>query len=144
MARTQQQDILWIERFFSVVQSSVLAQQTADLSHHVPWNSHLSSCLRSILWADWLIGPRAVVFNPHFQRFFSSEAIDLELGGVQFWPAVPALLLLDSFVPTEQVQILAQATAHCSVVWVLRQDQQSVTAASDLISLSSFQSTWQA
>ena len=42
--------------------------------------------------------------------------------GVQYWPAVPALLLvlLDSFAPTERAQILAQAATHCSVVWVLR------------------------
>ena len=53
---------------------------------------------------------------------------------------VPALLLLHLFVPTERAQILAQAAAHCSVVWVLRQDQQSVTAASDLISFRRFQS----
>ena len=79
------------------------------------------------------------MFNPHFQHCFSPEAMDMELGGVQFRPAVPARLLLDSFAPTEQAQILAQAAAHCSVVWVTP-DQQSVTAASDLISLRCFQS----
>ena len=104
----------------SAVQSTCFAQQTANLSHHVSWSRHLLSCLRRILGADLLIGARAVVFNPHFQHFFSPEAIDLELGGVQFWPAVPVLLLLDSFLLTERAQILAQAAAHCSVVWVLR------------------------
>ena len=72
------------ERFLSAVQSSCFAQQTADLSHHVPWSSHLLSCLRRILGADLLIGAQAVVFNPHFQLFFSPEANDLELGGVKF------------------------------------------------------------
>ena len=115
------------ERFLSAVQSSCLAQQTADLSHHVPWSRRLLSCLRRLIGADLLIGARAVAFNPHFQHFVSPDAIDMELGGVQSWPAVPALLLQDSFEPTERAQILAQAAIHCSVVWVLRQDQQSVT-----------------
>ena len=93
------------------------------IKSHVRWSRHLLSYLR-VLGADLLIGTRAMVFNPHFQHFFSPEAIGLELGGVPFRPAVPALLPLDSFAPTERGQILAQAAAHCSVVWVLRQDQQ--------------------
>ena len=73
-----------------------------------------------------------MAFNPHFQHFFSLDAIDLELGGVKSWPAVSDLLQLDSFAPTKGAQILAQESNHCGEVWVLRQDQQSVTAASDL------------
>ena len=51
----------------------------------------------------------------------------MELRGVQSWPAVSALLLVDSFALTELAQVLAQALNPCGVVWVLRQDQQSVT-----------------
>ena len=97
------------------------------------------SCLRGILGTDLLIGAQAVAFNPHFQHFLSSFAIDLELGGIHSWPAEQALLLIDSFAPTELAQILGQAATHC-MVWALRQNQQSVTAASDLISLRCFQS----
>ena len=58
----------------------------------------------------------------------------------QHCPAVPTLLLLDSFAPTELAQMPAQALNHCGMVWVLHQDQQSVTTASDLIFLHCFQS----
>ena len=132
------------ERFFTAVQSSCFSKQTAELNHHVLWSRHLLSCIRGILGTDLLIGAWAVAFNPHFQHFFSPDAMDLELGDIQTWPAVPALSLLaiDSFAPTELAQILVQASNHCGVVswWVLCKDQQSVTGASDLISLSSVQS----
>ena len=96
------QSVTPTERFLSAVQSSCFAQQTAyDGVDHVRWSRHLLSCLRRTLGADLFIGARAVALNPHFQHFFSPDAIDLELGGVQSWPAVPALLLLDSFAPTE-------------------------------------------
>ena len=115
------------ERFLTAVQSSCLAQQMADLSYHVPWSRHLLSCLCGILGADLLIGARAVVFNPHFRYFFSPDVRDSELGFVQSWPAESALLLLDSIEPTQRAQILVQASNHRGVVWVLRQDQNSVT-----------------
>ena len=128
------------ELFLTAVQSSCLAQQMADLSYHVQWSRHLLSCLCGILGADLLIGARAVVFNPHFRYFFSPDVRDSELGSIQSWPAGSALLLLDSFEPTQRAQILVQASNHRGIVWVLRQDQTSVTAASDLLSLRRYQS----
>ena len=82
-----------------------------------------------------------MVFNPHFRYFFSGspDVRDSELGSIQSWPA-ESLLLLDSFEPTHRAQILVQASNHRGVVWILRQDQNSVTAASDLESLRRYQS----
>ena len=137
-SREKSGDITPTERFFAVI---LLCTANSRSQTPCPRESSFVKLLCRILGADLLIGAQAVVFNPHFQHFFrvSPEAKDLELGCVQFWPAIPALLLLDSFAPTERAQILAHAATHCSLVWVLPQDQQSVTAASDLISLSRFQ-----
>ena len=134
------QNVTLSGRFLTAVQSSCLAQQMADLSYHVLWSRHLLSCLCCILGADLLVGAGAVVFNPHLQYFFSPDVLDSELGSIQSWPAGSALLLLNSFEPTQRAQILIQASNYLGVVWVLRQDQNSVTAVSDLLSLCHYQS----
>ena len=104
--------------FLTALQSSCLAQQMADLSDHVPWSRYLLSCLCGILGADLLVGAPAVVFNPHFRYFFSPDVLDSELGPIQSWPAGSALLLLDSFEPTQRAQILVQASKHRGGTWV--------------------------
>ena len=67
--------------------------------------------------------------------FRCSGQADVQLGSVQSWPAASALLLLDSFELTQRAQILVQASNHCGVVWVLRRDQHSVSAASECFGL---------
>ena len=116
-----------------------MAQQTADLSYDVLWSRHFLSSLSGIQGANLLIGARAVAFNLHFQSIFTPDVRDSELGSVYSWPAGSVLLLLESFIPTERAQILVQASNHSGVVCILRQDQHSVTAASDLLSLRSYQ-----
>ena len=96
----------------------------------------LLSCLCCILGTDLLIVASSVVFNPHFLYFFPSEVLDSDLDSVQSWPAGSAILLLDSFEPIWRAQILVKAmNHHCDLVCVLCQDQHSVSAASDLLSL---------
>ena len=94
----------------------------AELS---PWCfSGGSACLR---WT--------VAFNPHFQYFFSPDVRDSKLCFVQSLRGGSALLLLDSFAPTERTQILVQAKNCCGitgVMWISRQ--------ADLLSLRSCQS----
>ena len=128
------------EPFLAAVRSSCLAQQRADLEYHVPWSRHLLTCLRNILKVDILVGARAVVFNPHFQYFFSPDVKDSALGAVQSLPAGSALLLLHSFSPKERPRLLLQASQHGGAVWVLRQDQQSDAALSDVQILRRFRS----
>ena len=117
------------------MQSSCFAQQTANLSHHNPMSRHLLSCLQRVLGAlaYLLIGARAVAFKPLIWSWGCARVSNI---GQQS----RLILLLDSFEPNELAQILAQATTHCSMIWVLLQDQQSVTAASDLTSHCLFQS----
>ena len=96
---------------------------------------HLLSCLHRVLGAlaYLLIGALAVAFKPLIWSWGCARVSNI---GQQS----RLILLLDSFEPNELAQILAQATTHCSMIWVLLQDQQSVTAASDLTSHRSFQS----
>ena len=124
-------DLIWA--LSDSVQSSCLAQQTADLSYDVLWSRHFLSSLSGIQGANLLIGARAVAFNLHFQSIFTPDVRDSELGSVQSWPAWSALLLLDSF---EQ---LRELKSRCKRR-ILRQDQHSVSAASDLLSLPHCQS----
>ena len=79
-----------------------------------------------------LVGTRAVVSNPHYKHFFSSIETDSLLGAVTDWPQQPALLLLDCFAPEDRPNILEQAAKHGHTVWVLRLDQPSRWAISDI------------
>ena len=49
----------------------------------------------------------------------------MRLGAAADWPKVPALLVLDSFAPLLRNQVLAQAAAHPSGVWVLWQHKNN-------------------
>ena len=95
------------------------AQQDADRLHYVHWSRHLLARIRQITGVELLIGASAVTFNPHFLHFVSPYQPDVHLGAIADWPNVPALLVLDSFAPLLRRQVLTQATAHPSEVWVL-------------------------
>ena len=62
------------------MQISCLMQQMADLSYQVQWSRQLLSSHRDILGADLLFSAWTVEFDPHFQRFFSPDVLDSELG----------------------------------------------------------------
>ena len=78
------------------------------------------------------MGSRAVTFNPHFPYFSSPDLSDSVLGSVQEWPVASALLLLDSFDPSNREQIIQQAADHNTEVWILRLDKPSNSAALDM------------
>ena len=116
------------ESLLHSVTTSCLSQEQADSYYHVPWSRHLLACLHRILAVDLLVGARAVTLNPHFAHFYSPDlarASDCSLGAVQDWPAIPALLLLDSFAPEDRPGILEMASLHSHAVWILRLDQPS-------------------
>ena len=77
--------------------------------------------MKQIIGAELLIRASAVMFNPHFLHFVSPHLPDMHLGVAEAWPQVPALLVLDSFVPQLRGQMLERAVAHCPGVWVLWQ-----------------------
>ena len=119
--------------FLVAIRASCLSQRRADSTHHVHWNRHFLACLRTITQADLLLGARAVTFHPHFRHFHSPCAGDTALGAVDMmqWPAVPALLILDSFEPSSRREILRRASLHVRATWVLRQEKPSPAAAAD-------------
>ena len=117
------------------------AQRRADLEYHVHWSRHLLTCLQKVTGATLLVGASAVTYNPHFQHFFSPIPGDDELGAVQGWPAVPALLLLDSFSPESRQNVLQSASNHGACVWILRQDQRKESALQDRRTLCSLGAT---
>ena len=113
------------EQFLAQLSESSRVQQDADRQHYVHWSRHLLANIRQVTAAELLIGASAVTFNPHFMYFVSPFLPDVRLGAVADWPNVPALLILDSFAPRLRSQILAQAAAHPSVVWVLWQHKNN-------------------
>ena len=119
------------ESFLVSVRTSCLSQAQADSTHHVHWSRHLLTCLRNITSADVLVGARAVTFNPHFQHFSSPDPADAGLGAVYHWPAMPMLLVLDSFQPSARQEILQRASQHARAVWILRQEKPTDSSARD-------------
>ena len=113
------------EQFLVQLSESSRAQQDADRQHYVHWSRHLLANIRQVTGAELLIGASAVTFNPHFLHFVSPFLPDVRLGAATDWPKVPALLILDSFAPLLRRQVLAQAAAHPSTVWVLWQHKNS-------------------
>ena len=83
------------------------------------------------------MGVRAVTYNPHFQQFYFPQASpgDVQLEGVDQWPPVLALLLLDSFDPGTRNRVLQRALKHPKEAWVHRQDFPSSLSAADTIML---------
>ena len=62
--------------------------------------------------AELLIGASAVTYDPHFRHLISPFPGDARLGAVSKWPAVSALLVLDSFAHPLRAQLLQSAAAH--------------------------------
>jgi len=129
---TANQGVVPSESFMQNVVASCHSQEMADDEYYVPWSRHLLACLRRTLAVDFIVGTRAVVSNPHYKHFFSPIETDSLLGAVTDWPPQPALLLLDCFAPEDRPNILEQAAKHGHTVWVLRLDQPSPWAISDI------------
>ncbi len=107
--------------FLTHLRESCLAQQRADGLWHVPWSRHLLACLHRITGAELLIGVRAVARHPHFQHYASPFPGDHSLGAVLDWPDVEALLLLDSFAPSDRPALWRRVDTHTQPVWILLQ-----------------------
>ena len=120
------------EHFLETLCASCLAQEQADASYQVHWSRHFLACICTITGVELLVGARAVTYNPHFQQFYSPSPGDVQLGGVDQWPPVPALLLLDSFDPDTRHGVLQQAFKHPKEVWVLRQNSPLSSSAADM------------
>jgi hypothetical protein len=110
-------------QFLESISASCRAQKTADLEYHVPWSRHLIASLRWRTSCELLVGASAVTYNPHFPHFVSPESPHQsdECLGVEKWPPVPALLVIDSFAPHMRGPVLEQAAAHRQGVWFLEQ-----------------------
>ena len=121
--------------FLEAVCASCLSQAWVDSTQYVHWSRHLLACRHVITGATLLVGARAITFNPHFQYFQSPEPGDLLLGAVDTWPAVTALLVLDSWDSALRPDLLLRASSHTSAVWILRQDCPAAASARDLQSL---------
>ena len=109
------------EQSLTHICASCRAQNDADQEFFVHWSRHLLASIQQITGCELLIGASAVTYNPHFPHFSSPYSPDVHLGAIADWPQVPALLIIDSFTPQLRHQLLAQATSHDSVIWVLRQ-----------------------
>ena len=107
-------------QLLQLISASSKAQQQSDLEHHVHWSRHLLAYIRKVTGAQLLIGASAMTYNPHYQFFVSPHTNDRQLGASTTWPQVPALLLLDSFVPSARSALLHQAATHAPGVWILR------------------------
>jgi len=107
-------------QLLQLINASSRAQQQSDLEHHVHWSRHLLAYIQKVTEAQLLIGASAMTYNPHFHFFVSPNSTDRLLGASVTWPLVPALLLLDSFMPSARSAILRQAAAHAPGVWILR------------------------
>ena len=82
--------------------------------------SEESSVVQPSPWisrADLLLCARAVTSYLHFRYLSFPDGKDSELGSVKSLPAWSALLLLDSFAPTEKAKILTKASNLCGGVW---------------------------
>jgi ribonuclease HI len=108
-------------QFLQQLCKSCRLQLDSDRSHGVPWSRHLLTNIQQATGASLLIGASAVTYNPHFLHYASPFSDDTTLGAVSEWPMVPALLLLDSFAPSQRAQVLQKAALHLPGVWVLRQ-----------------------
>ena len=106
------------EQFLVQLSESSRAQQDADRQCYVHWSRHLLANIQQVTGVELLIGASAVTFNPHFLHFVSPYLPDVRLRAASDRPKVPALLILDSFEPLLRHQVLAQAAAHPSGVWV--------------------------
>ena len=106
------------------ISASSRAQQSDQehQEHHVHRSRHLLAYIRKDTGAQLLIGASAMTYNPHSQFFASPNTTDRQLGASTTWPQVPALLLLDSFVPSARSALLHQAATvtHAQGVWILR------------------------
>ena len=107
-------------QLLQLISASSKAQQQSDLEHHVHWSRHLLAYIRKVTGAQLLIGDSAMTYNPHYQFFVPPHTNDRQLGASTTWPQVPALLLLDSFVPSARSALLHQAATHAPGVWILR------------------------
>jgi hypothetical protein len=77
-----------------LIHASSRAQQ-----HHVHWSRHLLAYIRKVTAAQLLIGSSTMTYNLHFHFFVSPNTTDRLLGASVTWRQVPALLLLDLFLP---------------------------------------------
>ena len=109
-------------QFLQHIAQSCRAQQDADVRHCVPWSRHFLASIRQVTGTELVIGASAVTYNPHFPYFYSPLPSDAFMGSVSEWPQVPALLILDSFVPLMRAQLLDQAAHHRPGIWILRQN----------------------
>jgi ribonuclease HI len=111
-------------------------QRRVDSEYVVPWNRHFITCVQQLTDTHLLLGVSAVTYNPHFEFFASPHSRNEDLGAVQAWPEVRALLLLDSIEPELRQEWLHKAAEHTHRVWILRSHKPSMAASADLRTLS--------
>ena len=90
------------------------------------------ACLKRITGSLLLVGTRAMKFHRQLSHFVSPDTKDILLGAEEILPNVSAILILDSCPLETRSRVLAQASAHETRAWILRQDASSHAAREDL------------